>query len=263
MSGLNIPESIKKLVGTAPFTTDAIGMSGASVRLYPDAVLKTARDDESARREAGIMAWLHGRLPVPEILACVRENGLQYLLMTRLPGKMLCDGSLLAQPHRVTGLLARALEAVGAVDAAGCPFRADLDVELSIARRHVERGEVEVENTDPATFGPGGFRNPEHLLLWLEANRPEEELRFTHGDMCLPNLFTENGRLTGFLDLGGAGLGDPYRDYAIARRSLQDNLDGHHGRACPGFDADALFEALGLTPDREKLRYYALLDELF
>ena len=217
-------------------------MSGASVRLYPDAVLKTARDDEAARREAGIMAWLHGRLPVPEILACVRENGLQYLLMTRLPGKMLCDDSLLAQPHRVTGLL---------------------DAELSIARRHVERGEVDVENTDPATFGPGGFRDPEHLLLWLEANRPEEELRFTHGDMCLPNLFTENGRLTGFLDLGGAGLGDLYRDYAIARRSLRDNLDGHHGRACPGFDADILFEALGLTPDREKLRYYALLDELF
>lgn len=63
--------------------------------------------------------------------------------------------------------------------------------------------------------------------------------------------------------MGGAGLGDPYRDYSIARRSLQGNLDGHHGHACPGFDVGALFDVMGFSPDREKLRYYALLDELF
>ena len=260
---MKLPENIQKIVGAMPFETDRIGMSGTSIMLYPDSVLKISRDDFAARREAGIMEWLRGKLPVPELLACERENGVQYLLMTRLPGKMLCDEAVLTDPFQVTGLLAEALETVKAVDIDGCPFRADLDTELAVAREHVERGEVDVENTDPATFGPGGFRNPEHLLMWLEDNRPEEETCFTHGDMCLPNLFTDNGRISGFLDLGGAGLGDPYRDYSIARRSLQDNLDGHHGHACPGFDVGALFDVMGFSPDREKLRYYALLDELF
>ena len=31
----------------------------------------------------------------------------------------------------------------------------------------------------------------------------------------------------------------------------------------PGFDPDGLFDALGLKPDKERLRWYLLLDELF
>ncbi len=258
-----LPEKLEKLLGGATGSMDTVGQSGASVWLYPEAVLKISRDDDAARREAGIMTWLRGKLPVPEVLACEREGGYQYLLMTRLPGKMLCHGDVLADPRLVTGLMAQALETVGAVDIAGCPYMADLDTELALAREHVERGEVDAANTDPATFGPGGFRDPAHLLAWLEDNRPEEERRFTHGDMCLPNIFTENGRLSGLLDLGGAGIGDPCRDYAIARRSLHDNLDGHYGHTCPGFDANTLFDMLNLTPNPDKLRYYALLDELF
>lgn len=258
-----LPEKIRKIVGSATFETDNIGMSGAGIRLYPDAVLKITRDDAVSRQEAGVMEWLRGKLPVPEVLACEREGGRQYLLMTRLTGKMLCDSAVIGDAANVTRLLAQALEMVNSVDISHCPYRADLDTELAIAREHVERGEVDVENTDPSTFAPGGFRDPRHLLMWLEENRPREETRFTHGDMCLPNILTENGRITGLIDLGGAGIGDPYRDYSIARRSLHDNTDGHHGHTSPGFDADTLFRYLGFSPDGEKMRYFALLDELF
>lgn len=258
-----LPSKIAVLTAGKPFTTDHIGMSGAGVRLYADMALKISPDNENARREAGLMAWLRGKLPVPEILACERANGRQYLLMTRLPGVMLCDKRVIGNAPEAARLLAQAVRMVRSVDTAGCPCMADLDTELAVARGHVERGEVDVANTDPATFAPGGFKGPAHLLAWLEANRPNEEMSFTHGDMCLPNVFTENGRISGFLDLGGAGLADPYRDYAIARRSLHHNTDGCHGHASPGFDADILFKYLGITPDPEKLRYYTLLDELF
>lgn len=263
MRDAEIPEKIEKLTAGMGYTADKTGMSGDEIRLYRDMVLKISRDDETARREAASMEWLRGRLPVPEILACERGGGRQFLLMERISGVMLCDKSVISDPLRVTRLLAQALEMVQGVDITGCPCRADLDMELALARKHVERGEVDTENVEPSTFGPGGFRDPEHLLGWLEENRPEEEFVFTHGDMCLPNIFTGNGGISGFLDLGGAGIGDRYRDISIARRSLHDNTDGHHGHTSPGFDADALFDCLGLRPDREKLRYYLLLDELF
>ena len=41
------------------------------------------------------------------------------------------------------------------------------------------------------------------------------------------------------------------------------NADGTYGATYPGIDPDDLFRALGMTPDRGKLRYYILLDELF
>lgn len=48
---------------------------------------------------------------------------------------------------------------------------------------------------------------------------------FTHGDLCLPNIyFDENNNFIGFIDLSGAGLGDPWQDYSWMLWSLEYNL---------------------------------------
>src|SRR5260370_14852060 len=39
--------------------------------------------------------------------------------------------------------------------------------------------------------------------------RPGKGHVLIHGDYCLPNVLVEDGRLSGLIDLGGAGLGDP------------------------------------------------------
>ena len=44
---------------------------------------------------------------------------------------------------------------------------------------------------------------------------------------------------------------------------LRDNFGGHYGDAVEGFHPDALFDALGMEKDEQKLRYYLLMDELF
>ena len=120
-----------------------------------------------------------------------------------------------------------------------------------------------MELVDPGTFGEGGFSSPAELLEWLEANKPPFEPVLTHGDFCLPNLFLDNWELTGFLDLGRSGVGDRWTDIAILWRTLRDNFGGHYGEAVPGFHPDALFDALGIEKDEERLRYYLLIDELF
>ena len=65
------------------------------------------------------------------------------------------------------------------------------------------------------------------------------------------------------LDLGRAGIADAYTDIALCLRSLRQNLAGvYDGKVRRTVSEDTFFDALGLRPDAEKLRYYTLLDEL-
>lgn len=150
------------------------------------------------------------------------------------------------------------------VDISDCPRRRDLDTELEEARYRVENGLVDIDQTEPETFGEGGFASPSELLEWLESNKPPIEPVLSHGDFCLPNIFLNGGAVSGFIDLGDTGIGDRWRDISLCRRSLKHNFDGSYGgKVYKDFDPDMLFEKLNIEPDRNKLRYYILLDELF
>ena len=264
MKDTELPESIRRQLAGKPYIPDGMGLSGAKVLLFDDCVLKTVK----YRREHGdtvrVLRWLEGRLPVPRVLGWEEEGEYQYLLMSRVPGRMACDEAWLERPRELLDLLAEGLRLLWSVDTAGCPRNRGIDAELQEAEYRVEHGLVNVNNTEPDTFGPGGFRDPEALLMWLEDNRPDADPVLSHGDYCLPNIFIENGKISGFIDLGDTGIGDRWRDIALCWRSLLHNYDGSYGgKVYPDFDPDALFDALGIPPDREKLRYYLLLDELF
>lgn len=153
------------------------------------------------------------------------------------------------------------LQKVGIPD---CPRRSTLDEKLRQAEIRVRNGLCGMEDTEPGTYGPGGFQNPAALLQWLKAHRPEERLVFSHGDCCLPNIFLHKGGISGFIDLGRSGIADEYQDIALCYRSLLHNFGGRFGREKrKDFNAGALFRELEMCPDWEKLRYYILLDELF
>ena len=123
---------------------------------------------------------------------------------------------------------------------------------------------MDIEDTEPDTFGEGGFKDPEELLQWLMAHRPKEELVFSHGDFCLPNIFVSEGKLSGYLDLRRAGIADKWQDIALCYRSLVHNYDGKYAKVrVKEADPELLFKRLGISPDWEKIRYYILLDELF
>lgn len=258
-----LPEDIENRIRGKFYTENTTGMSGASVLMFEDMVLKIQPVMSQTRREPAMLRWLCGRLPVPEVISYEEHDGTGYCLMTRLTGRMACEAEFLERPQILIPRLAEAIQMLWAVDVAGCPVCRDPDVELAEARERVEKGFVDIDNTEPETFGPGGFQNPEALLHWLEQNRPSYEPVLSHGDLCLPNIFlTENG-ISGFIDLGDAGVGDRWRDIALCHRSLRHNTDGSYGSVKKDVNPDELFSLLGIRPDPEKLRWYLLLDELF
>ena len=261
---MEFPNNIKKYIEKENYKEDAIGMSEASVLIFDDKVLKTESVCEESEREMQIMQWLNGKIPVPKVLCSEQKNGKSYLLMTKLPGKMSCDAEYMRCPEVLAQALADGLKMLWSVDISACPHSAELDEKLRMAKYNVEHGLVDVDNVEPDTFGPNGFENPQALLEWLIANRPEEELVFSHGDYCLPNVLLQDGKVSGFLDLGRAGVADKYQDIALCYRSFLHNYDGKYGGGNYGdVNPEIVFEKLGIKPDWEKIRYYILLDELF
>ena len=259
----NLPERIQEMVSGHPYVCDRIGCSGSEIRLYDGMVLKNGPRRPDTANGVRMMRWLKGRLPVPEVLAYEENPEREFVLMSRVPGRMACDQYYLTRPELLVQLLAEGIRMLWNTDITGCPIRRNLDDELAKARYRVEHGLVDLSRAERDTFGPNGFEGPAELLGWLASHRPSMDPVLSHGDFCLPNIYLQGDRISGFIDLGDAGIADRWRDISLCYRSLKHNCDGTYGVVYPGIQPDWLFDALGIAPDWEKLRYYILLDELF
>ena len=259
-----LPAEIAAVVGAEQGEPNTVGRSAATVRVYPDYVLKVRPAAPSAAWEVEILSWLQAKgLPAPRVAAHVCRDGTDWLLMTRIHGRILCDPEIMNQPTLLLDCLGEALRTLWAADVADCPFERSLQNELGQAERAIRAGTYDPSGCEPETYGPGGFESPMALLEWLQKNTPQEQRVLSHGDFCLPNLITDGRRFTGMIDLCDCGVADPWRDLSLGWWSLKHNSDGTFGKTYPHIDPDDLFRAAGVPKDEDRLRYYLLLKELF
>lgn len=197
--------------------------------------------------DAARLRWLIAYLPVPEVLSFHEDETHSYLLMSAIPGRDCATLAVeAAMPTvEIVRLLAGALKRFHAVPITHCPFDHRLQAELVRIRRSIEQ--------KPQGEQQQAFAELEQLSASLPAS---EDLVLTHGDACLPNIMLEPGRVSGFIDLGLAGIGDRYRDLALTQRSLIRN--------CGAEWVPLFFETYGLPqPDEEKLLFYQRLEDLW
>ena len=258
---MEIPGKIREIINKKCGNQCHIGLSGASVYIYDDVVLKIQPISDESIREVNMLHWLKNKLPVPKIIECINANKLSYLLMEKCTGLMACSQEYMIDPITQAKSLANALHDLWDLDWQDCPCQNTLDQKLKQAEYNVINGLVDTDDCEPDTYKE--FRDPEALLYWLQCNRPSEELVISHGDFCLPNVLFDNGVLSGLIDLGQSGVADKWCDVALCYRSIRDNFSGRYGQCWNGYRAHYLFEALQIKPDWEKIRYYILLDELF
>ena len=221
-----MPPAVRDALAGFAFHRETIGRSGSAVyrciRGEEACYLKIQEICLESLREREALLFLKGKVSVPEILCYEQHAGKDYLLLSAMPGEMACaTGRLQIENREATAcLLAQGLRQLRAVAIDDCPLIASLDVMLSQARELVEMGQACVSDWQEDT----PFTDPKELLVYLESNRPLEEKVFCHGDYCLPNVFLEGAAVSGFIDLGRAGVSDGYRDIGICLRSLGYNF---------------------------------------
>jgi aminoglycoside phosphotransferase len=259
---LRLPREIALPLSGATLNQVTIGRSGSQVYVtraegQPTRYLKIASQSlrEELADERHRLDWLRGRLPVPEVLGFARDNESSYLFLSEVPGTVACDATFSANILALVQLLASGLRQIHQLDIVGCPFDMRLDQRIAQAEQRMRSGAVDEEDFDESRLGIA----VETLFEQLVRDRPvEEDLVFTHGDFCLPNILIDraHNRVAGFVDWSRAGVADRYQDLALAARSLAYNFG-------PGYEP-LLWEAYGLDrPDAAKVAYYQLLDEFF
>lgn len=253
-----IPKSIKKFIGEECCEVDTIGKSDSTVICFNNVVLKIEQGCEESDNEFKMLQWLQGKLPVPKIICAEKIDGVNYLLMSKLTGKMSCDKCYISDIDNLIHSLAEGLKLLWNIDISNCPYKNDVDNKLRLAKYRIENSLCDnITNAEPDTFNEIGFSNPKELFEWLIDNKPTQELVFSHGDYCLPNIFIDKNEISGFIDLGRSGVADKWQDIALCYRSLKHKF----GEKEDIFNC--FFNKLELKPDWEKINYYILLDELF
>lgn len=258
MDSLHLPNRIKKHLLNMEYEQNNIGCSQAAVyKFFSEAEVLYLKAEPKAgelEREYKNMLWLQERLPVPEIIEWVPEKDMDYLLISEIGGKMLCDDYYLKNPALAVSLLAKGINLLKSVNIKDCPAHNNLHKKLKDAAENIRLNRVDMSDWEASS---NGFSSPQELLNFLNSNIPEnEELVFTHGDYCLPNIFADDEQITGFIDIGRAGVADLWQDVALCIRSLRHNFKTKK------YDA-LLLEQIGIPLNKEKLEYYILLDELF
>lgn len=262
---MRIPDVIRVSLPEMAGAAEDIGRSGATVLDYGDRFLKVQEECNVSANEYFMLRWMQGRIPVPRILAAAQADSRRWLVTSRMPGQYLCTEALLDDQHRLAEICAQALRTLWSVDISTCPTRRTLDDKLCEIEAGLRGGWITREQAgDPTIYdvSAGGFASPAALFDWLLKHRPEEELALSHGDLCLPNIFADGQGLTGFIDVGLAGVADKWVDIEKCLWSMWANTTGFFGGRARPFDRQLLFDSLDMQPDEEKLRYYGLLDAL-
>jgi len=198
------------------------------------------------------LEWLKNKLFVPEVLMFAENENTEFLLLSEITGKDASDEVFKDNAHETVRELAAGLKTIHSLPIEDCTFDARLNYKIESARKRLENGLVDESDFDEIRQG----RTCEDLFQELLETKPEkEELVFTHGDYCLPNVILESGNLSGFVDWGNAGFADKYQDIALIARSIESNFGAEWTKI--------FFEIYGIEPDWEKINFYQLLDEFF
>ncbi|MET0297444.1 MAG: aminoglycoside 3'-phosphotransferase [Microbacterium sp.] len=227
---IDVPAAVRRLAGGSGLTPVWLNdAGGVTFRTTDGRFIKHGpRNAESSLAgEAARLAWASPYTRVPRVLEVGGDDEHEWMVTAALPGLSAVDPRWISEPAVAVRAVGEGLRALhDALPVESCPF--DWGVSARIANAQGRGIRVPVALHDPPA--------PDALVV-------------CHGDACCPNtLVGDDGRWSGHVDLGALGQGDRWADIAVASMSTEWNYG-------PGWE-DALIEAYGVTPDRERLAYY-------
>ena len=204
----------------------------------------------SLHEECIMTRYFHSKKLAAEVIAYASYEQ-DWLLTGRLSGEDCIAQKYLDDPIRLCDTLAELLRRLHDESHDGCPVQDLTAQRLNMAEENYRTGWY-----DKSMFPDNwGFSTPEEAWSQIEKNgKFLKNDTLIHGDYCLPNVLLDNWKFSGFIDLGGAGIGDRHFDLFWGIWSLYFNLktNDHCDRFIDAYGTDRI--------DKETLRTIAAIE---
>ncbi|MBO5394774.1 MAG: phosphotransferase [Clostridia bacterium] len=191
-------------------------------------------------------------LNVPKVVFYYNQD-VEILITTKMAGKMSCDDEFIDFfPDKTISILCEAIKEIQSIKI-DTKLRHDfqtfyIDEEIEKIKERLDRGEL-INLPDKKVFD--GFKNINEVVSYLENNKPEGDFCLSHGDVSMPNVFIQGNNLSGFIDVGNAGIRQKWYDITDAYISIRRNFESQ--AAC-----DEFLKKLGIQ-DMQPIEYYEML----
>lgn len=191
-----------------------------------DLYLKRSRPG-TLRREAAMTRWMHEKGMAAEVLLYLSGES-DWLVTRALAGEDGIAERYLLCPERLCRRMGELLRELHEGETAGCPVPDRTGDYLIGVEAGIAGGIWSPSRTVEARFSWKDRQEAVDLVReWGGALRRDTLI---HGDFCLPNVMMNDWRLSGYIDLDNAGVGDRHIDLYWMVWSLTYNLkDGRWG----------------------------------
>lgn len=211
-----------------------------------------ARSNLDLAAERVRLEWAVGYTKVPRVLGHGTDLEGEWLALSALPGRSAVDPRWVRAPRAAVRAIGRGLRQLHEELPVGdCPFSWSAEIRVAGARHRAARGRLE-----PARWHP--VHRPLSVADALERigrPPPVDRLVVCHGDPCAPNtLLTDDGAVSGHVDVGAMGAADRWSDLAVATWATEWNYG-------TGWEGE-LLDAYGVPEDPARSAYYRLLWDL-
>lgn len=179
-----------------------------------------AAEAGSLKLEADMDAYFHSLGLGPEVIE-YRTGEKDWLLTRAVQGEDCLHPDYLADPNRLADTMAQMLWDLHHRDHSACPVQNHTAQYIRRAAENYEAGRY-----DASLFPDNwGYASAEEAWAVVEAKAKFLKTdTLLHGDYCLPNIMLDNWKPSGFIDVGGGGVGDKHIDLFWGAWTLNFNL---------------------------------------
>lgn len=223
-----------ELLGTpVDLNTRAVAIMRRSDLAGDRVVLKVDRDLDRARAERDALALLAGHLSVPQVLFTDERDGISTTALEFLVGDPIDRCPEPGRIWRDAGASLRNIHNLGTESGNSRHHNSHPDSVLIWRDEMVSRA-VALDIIDSPVA--------ERLVTVTDLRLPTDQTSsFIHGDASPQHFLQRQGAITGVIDFGDAGYGDPTHDLAVLTLWAEDQLSA----VLNGYGTDAdTFEAL-------------------